>query len=288
MTRASGFDPSTGICWQFRHPGEQAFRWKTQHERTCPVCSLKFDERGSAMFGRCRSGQRWFWTGFLLHEEERRSGFADSEEEAIAAVRAALCEMKTRPLMFADFSAGLASEALKRINAEKRRLRPEADGSEAKTVEYLYAHEYCWNDGYLCPCQSLGGEDRVLYHTVKFQIVRKTKQRIYYCKDRSDLLEKGFWRSNHRGTGYVGRQKIEADGSVWDLRGRYGRHDLYLSLEHLLGDCLKWMHVPDTPNLLELKAEMAAAHPDRGGSNQAFIAARARYVAARRLARDTR
>ena len=34
-----------------------------------------------------------------------------------------------------------------------------------------------------------------------------------------------------------------------------------------------------------LKAAMAAAHPDRGGSAEAFIKARARYVAARRRTR---
>ena len=39
------------------------------------------------------------------------------------------------------------------------------------------------------------------------------------------------------------------------------------------------------PDLHRLKAQMAAAHPDRGGSNAAFIAARARYVAARRQSR---
>jgi hypothetical protein len=37
--------------------------------------------------------------------------------------------------------------------------------------------------------------------------------------------------------------------------------------------------------LAELKAKMAAAHPDRGGSSAAFIAARREYVAARRAMR---
>jgi hypothetical protein len=38
--------------------------------------------------------------------------------------------------------------------------------------------------------------------------------------------------------------------------------------------------------LLELKNAMAAAHPDRGGSQAKFIAARSAYVASRRFARD--
>lgn len=36
--------------------------------------------------------------------------------------------------------------------------------------------------------------------------------------------------------------------------------------------------------LRRLKAEMAAAHPDHGGSNEAFIAARERYLGAKRTA----
>ena len=41
-------------------------------------------------------------------------------------------------------------------------------------------------------------------------------------------------------------------------------------------------------DLHELKVTMAAAHPDRGGSNAAFIEARKRYVAARRALRPQR
>jgi hypothetical protein len=36
--------------------------------------------------------------------------------------------------------------------------------------------------------------------------------------------------------------------------------------------------------LRQLKAEMASAHPDRGGSNEAFIEARHRYLEAKRIA----
>jgi hypothetical protein len=35
-------------------------------------------------------------------------------------------------------------------------------------------------------------------------------------------------------------------------------------------------------DIKQLKAEMVAAHPDRGGSSEAFIKARAKYVAAKR------
>src|SRR5262249_20248908 len=39
-------------------------------------------------------------------------------------------------------------------------------------------------------------------------------------------------------------------------------------------------------DLARLKAEMAAAHPDKGGSSAAFIEARQRYVAAKRHMRS--
>src|SRR6266446_2410924 len=39
-----------------------------------------------------------------------------------------------------------------------------------------------------------------------------------------------------------------------------------------------------TSRLRRLKAEMAAAHPDRGGTSEAFIKARQRYVDAKRIA----
>ena len=43
----------------------------------------------------------------------------------------------------------------------------------------------------------------------------------------------------------------------------------------------------DWPDLGALKAAMASAHPDRGGSSAAFIEARARYVAVRDRTRNT-
>jgi hypothetical protein len=39
--------------------------------------------------------------------------------------------------------------------------------------------------------------------------------------------------------------------------------------------------IPGRPNLLELRRAMAAAHPDRGGSLEAFQLARARYLVAK-------
>jgi hypothetical protein len=289
MTGKSGFDPKTGVCWQFCHPGESGLQWRTQHERTCPACSAPFEARQFTMFGRCRSGNRWFWTvsRYLLTRDggDPLYGWEDTEAQAIAAAARVLLEEKTKPLLIAFFRASVASEMLKEVNKEKRRSGPAADGSDTAAVEYLYAHEYCWNDGYRCTCADLVGEEKVDYHAYQFQVIRKSRQRIYYSKKpqpvRPDRYLTGYRDLSDYGTGYLDRQKIEAEGSIWD---HGGRHRLYLTRQHLLDDCLQHA-ASTTPDLHELKAAMAAAHPDHGGSNQAFIAARARHVAARRQAR---
>jgi hypothetical protein len=58
---------------------------------------------------------------------------------------------------------------------------------------------------------------------------------------------------------------------------------LHASLQGLLGSFFRYQEQNKPPDLHQLKAAMAAAHPDRGGSSAAFIEARQAYVAARRL-----
>jgi hypothetical protein len=64
---------------------------------------------------------------------------------------------------------------------------------------------------------------------------------------------------------------------------------LWASLENMVGYYTRHDSKPIEPsNLAALKAAMAAAHPDHGGSNAAFITAREAYVTARRQARARR
>jgi len=111
-------------------------------------------------------------------------------------------------------------------------------------VEFLYElWDANWDDGPL-------GNYQILAHP----ITRKTPKRIY------------FTYLNGR-TGFVDRQRIEADGEIYH---GYTRHRLHLAK-------------PDIPvrqkplSLPELRKAMAAAHPDRGGSHEGFIAARTAY-----------
>ncbi|MGS2592051.1 hypothetical protein [Streptomyces hebeiensis] len=115
-------------------------------------------------------------------------------------------------------------------------------------VEYLYElWDANWDDGPL-------GNYQILAHP----ITKKTPKRIY------------FTYLNGR-TGFVDRQKIEADGEIY--------HGYTMCLLHLARPEIPQR--PQRPTLAALKAEMAAAHPDRGGSDEAFIAARQRYQRAR-------
>lgn len=124
--------------------------------------------------------------------------------------------------------------------------------AELERTEYLYElWDTNWDDGPL-------GNYRVLRHP----ITKKTAKRIY------------FTRGGAR-TAFIDRQQIEATGEIFY---RPIARTLYLREPEIPGR-------PKSPSLTELRQVMADAHPDRGGSDEAFIAARARYEAARARAR---
>ncbi|MFC9287254.1 hypothetical protein [Streptomyces sp. NPDC057052] len=127
------------------------------------------------------------------------------------------------------------------------------------TVEYLYGVD------------SSVADDARFYEpprVVKFRITKKTPKRIYYVR-----RERG---PGDIETGYVNRQQIEAAGEIYNHgAGGWWAPDFHL-----------YLNPPDLqqhtkPDLAELKSAMAAAHPDRGGTEEAFIAARQRYERAR-------
>jgi hypothetical protein len=271
IDRKSGYDPVTGICWNFQNKGDY-HHWKCK----CPAHSKKYGERTSASFGRCRSGSRWFWVAGVYFEGNKAFGWADTEELAMAAATAAVRDFRNGLPMLATLMHGCASLKLKELNEAKRRARPTPDTSDAHVTEYLYGH-------------TIGGE--VDGSPVRFQITKKTAKRIYYMRWDEYLDEQGEPRQDIRrhdeGTGYVNRQKLEAEGQVRNRGVHWSAsdHHLYASLEGVLRDRRRHDE-EEQPDLRQLKAEMAAAHPDKGGNSTAFIAARERYIRARREARS--
>jgi hypothetical protein len=177
---------------------------------------------------------------------------------AEAAVRAAIINWADGQPAAAGLHQWLASERLKELNKIKRQQRPPSDSTDSKRIEYLYG---------IGPC--------------RFQIIKKTRRRIFYLKQGEYIdhfgeptgeLEYPYLERDYDRVGFIERQKLEATGEV---------HYLHASLQSYLD---KWHRgdIPPPSDLCQLKADMAAAHPDRGGSNTAFIAARERYLAALR------
>ena len=120
--------------------------------------------------------------------------------------------------------------------------------AELERTEFLYElWDANWDDGPL-------GNYKILAHP----ITKKTAKRIYFT-----LL-------NGR-SGFVDRQKIEAEGEIY--HGHSYRR-LHLTRPEIPSR-------PKPPSLPELRKAMAAAHPDRGGTDAAFIAARQRYERAK-------
>lgn len=131
-------------------------------------------------------------------------------------------------------------------------------GGDVLAVEYLYAIE----------AEHYEGDDsrfHVPARVITFRITRKTPKRIYYL------------RHEQRGqVGYVDRQQIEAEGELFRKSAGWWERDARL---YLRPPVLK-VYAP-APDLGELKAAMRAAHPDMGGSQQAFLEAHERYERAR-------
>jgi hypothetical protein len=220
-----------------------------------------FDCAEHVQWGRCRSGRRWFWAATLLGGDYvTLHGWADSECQAAADAQAAVLRLADgRPTSVGMFH-NVASSKLKEINAARRRERPASGGESAAPVEYLYGTDH-------------GEHTDFKEVVVSFPITRKTAKRVYYVRSR---------RGRDVGDveiGYVDRQELESKGEVRRKSGGWWEDDFHLYAEPPDVGSRR----PAGPDLAELKAAMAAAHPDRGGTDEAFIAARRRFVAARRL-----
>ncbi|MEU7338680.1 hypothetical protein [Streptomyces sp. NPDC007074] len=128
-------------------------------------------------------------------------------------------------------------------------------------VEYLYAIQ----------SEHWQGDDsrfHVPKQVITFRITKKTPKRIYYIASED-------WEPRRR-TGYVDRQRIEAEGEVYSRSLHWSAPDFHLYLE-----APELEEYAPAPDLAALKAAMRAAHPDVGGTHEAFLEAHERYERAR-------
>lgn len=134
--------------------------------------------------------------------------------------------------------------------------------NETVPVEFLYGIEAGHWEG--------NDDVWVPHRVVSFRITKKTPKRIYY-------VARDWGQPEIR---FVDRQRLEADGEIWRRSAQWWEPDIRLYLNPpVIEQAVK-------PDLAELKAAMAAAHPDRGGSDTEFIAARQRYERARTAAEE--
>jgi hypothetical protein len=126
--------------------------------------------------------------------------------------------------------------------------------SEIAATEFLYGIE----------AEHGSGPGWTPARVVKFRITKKTPRRIYYLPHE--------WRDEQR---FVDRAALECDGQVTRKSGGWWESDLTVYLKPPV------LEEAQQPSLDELKAAMAAAHPDLGGNDEAFIAARQRYERAK-------
>lgn len=229
------------------------------------------------MWGRCRSGTHWFWAAKLVGGADLY-GWATTEDQASQRANAAAVQLAAGQYAAIHVLHGVAASKLKALNAAKRAARPAPDTGDASANGYLYgiaAPHFDFDDRYWIPAR-----------VVRLPIVKKTPKRIYYSHPLGP----------HEFTvKYVDRQQLELHGSVSAPSSDY--IELFADPPDLEPEPARRTPRPDfgphldalrnattAPDLKQLKADMAEAHPDRGGTDAAFIRARQRYVAAKRLA----
>jgi hypothetical protein len=273
---------ANGICWH--QSGRFDERCRLDHHKT--------NDR-HFYYGRCKSGRRWFWSAYDIRAQwdklpgAEAHGWEDTEQAALDAARAAVVRIAKKRKAYAHQVAGVASERLKEINATKRAARPPSDNTESKSVEYLYSR-----NGFVSDQTS-----EYVEWVCRFPIIKKTAKRIYYSDADEEIDELsgepiskdygGICSLDEAKIGFVDRQELEANGEVCN-RGRHwsaNDYKLYASLK-ALKNSRRRSDDDEEIDLPKLKAAMAAAHPDRGGSNAAFIEARRAYVEAKRNARS--
>jgi hypothetical protein len=136
--------------------------------------------------------------------------------------------------------------------------------AEVSAVEYLYGTRVEWPED--------GPEIR---EVIPFRVTRKTAKRVYYVRQK-------IGHTGRVDIGFIDREALERDGEVRRKMGRWWESDSHLlaALDAAEAHIGIGQHAPRVPDLAQLKQEMAAAHPDRGGSPEKFIAARKRYEVA--------
>lgn len=245
---------------------------------------------GLPYYGRCRSGNRWFWYAAVLFNPEERCydpvcrdgahphayGKENTEEAAIKAMYDAIRRFKPGwqpdPLHKDSRGAGIAARALKQINIAKRAARPASGETDSAPTEYLWYPAFRRSNDY--------DYGSTTYPQGTIPIVKKTAKRVYYLNG----PDRGYGTGPD--IGYIDRIALERDGMVKLRSARWWDDvsELYLTEEGARESTREWRerldrpsNADEAPDLQKLRLAAANAHPDRGGTNEAFAEAFRRY-----------
>lgn len=253
-----------------------------------------------------------------LHPHEH--GWEDTEDQALTAMSEACARLGGKPGLQTG-RALAAAKALKRINAAKRRARPPKPGAaSAAPVEYLY-EPWSWTDYDNPPYETRKGiaeipivkktPKRIYYDDtgdrdrengvvtlgyidrLEFETDTRCRQECPVGTPGTGCAAHGYaWPHcphGHRpGECHHGSPAGQADRPGYRWYGRGGT--FFATREVAEEDLYRWEREQERkrreagPELRRLRTEMAAAHPDRGGTNEGFMAARKRYEQALRQA----
>jgi hypothetical protein len=217
-------------------------------------------------WGRCRSGSRWFWTAQIVGGADLH-GEAPNRDKAAQRANAAAVKLAAGQYATIRIRDDIAEMKLAAVTAAKladAKTKTRTTANDAPTDGCLYAIEPGYYD--------YGERTWIHARIVRLPITKKTPKRIFYSRS----SEPGEYE-----TGYVDRQDFEAKGWVWS-----SRYTKICADPPELEPPITFRPprpAPYVPDLKALKAAMAAAHPDHGGTSEAFIAAHERYEQARRM-----
>lgn len=232
------------------------------------------------VWGRCPSRGRWFWVAGVVGGEDRYGWAANRNDAARKANRAAvlLAAGQYASIRIDDSVAekqlAAATEAKHARARAANQKRAAASGDQAVN---LFAVEPGFYDH--------GARQWVHSKIVRLPVTKTTPKRIYFLRS----SEPGEFE-----TGYIDRQAFETKGWVYSSRFR----KIYAKAPELPDD-KPYIPPPLRPEygyraatvsveeLKRLKAVMRAAHPDLGGTSEAFIKARAEYERARERVAST-
>ena len=140
--------------------------------------------------------------------------------------------------------------------------------SDVALIEYLYG--------------TYTGEDldgQVVTRVIPFRVTKKTPKRVFYVAD--------WIHGTTARLGSVDRQQLEQAGEVRNRARGWWEPDYLLTAEPPQMETRRLDPAALKAELDRLRTEMAAAHPDHGGTAADFIAAQKRFAVARNLFRRT-